>query len=424
MRVCLYEDHGVDNLEPLILSRPVFELLCGQDSLGAKQARAFAASELGWLVRPSLVPLCQAERPNAPVNDFTWLRSEATVLVNGRWLPPSNFVPDLSRPCIAIIGEEVAYAILTPEQLTYCSPNTFGECLETWKQTLASQPAEGRLLRYLWDFVEQNAEQLRLEFRGAQSGPRLLAPGLALVGPVERLSVAPTAQIDPLVVADTTRGPITVDDDAVVTAFSRLEGPCYIGRRTHVLGAKIRAGTTIGPDCRIGGEVESSIILGKTNKYHDGFLGHSYVGEWVNFGAGTQNSDLRNDYGEVNVTVQGRDVGTGLSKVGCFIGDHTKTGLGALLNTGTHAGVFCNLLPTGSYLPRYVPSFCSVWNGTLVDNANLARLFCTAGQVTSRRGTAFTDSHADFFRRLFNETAAQRQRALARHERRKLKRPA
>ncbi len=86
-------------------------------------------------------------------------------------------------------------------------------------------------------------------------------------------------------------------------------------------------------------------MQGYSNKYHDGFLGHTYVGEWVNLGAGTQNSDLRNDYGEVTVTVNGRIVPTGATKVGCFLGDHTKTGLGTLLNTGTNAGAFCNLLP-------------------------------------------------------------------------------
>ena len=100
-------------------------------------------------------------------------------------------------------------------------------------------------------------------------------------------------------VADTTGGPVVIDREAVVTAFTRLEGPCYIGPRTQVHGAKIRAGTTLGPDCRIGGEVEASIVQGHSNKYHDGFLGHAYLGEWVNLGAGTQNSDLRNDYGEV-----------------------------------------------------------------------------------------------------------------------------
>src|SRR5205823_12729762 len=169
--------------------------------------------------------------------------------------------------------------------------------------------------------------------------------------------------------------------------------PCWVGPGTHVLGAKVRAGTSLGPGCRVGGEVEASIVHGHSNKYHDGFLGHSYVGEWVNLGAGTSNSDLRNDYGEVTVVVNGRRVPTGSPKVGCFLGDHAKTGLGTLLNTGTNAGVFCNLLPSGRLLPKYVPSFASWWNGRLEDCADFDALLRTAAEVMRRRGCELTDAH-------------------------------
>ena len=120
---------------------------------------------------------------------------------------------------------------------------------------------------------------------------------------------------------------------------------------------------TLGPTCRIGGEVEASIVHGYTNKYHEGFLGHAYVGEWVNLGAITSNSDLRNDYGEVRVPLGGDPVATGQAKVGCFIGDHTRTGMGSQLNTGTAIGVMCNVLPAGPLLPKHVPSFAAVCYG-------------------------------------------------------------
>jgi UDP-N-acetylglucosamine diphosphorylase/glucosamine-1-phosphate N-acetyltransferase len=226
-----------------------------------------------------------------------------------------------------------------------------------------------------------------------------------------------------MIVADTTQGPIVIDREAVVTAFSRLEGPCLIGPRTQVHGGTIRAGTTLGPDCRIGGEVECSIVQGHSNKYHEGFLGHAYVGEWVNFGAGSQNSDLRNDYGEISVTVNGRLVRTGLNKVGCFLGDHTKTGLGTLLNTGTAAGVFCNLLP-GKLLPKYIPSFASWWNGSLTDRAELASLLRTAAEVMRRRHVDFTETHAALYRHLFEQTSAERRRAVRESEMRALRRSA
>jgi UDP-N-acetylglucosamine diphosphorylase/glucosamine-1-phosphate N-acetyltransferase len=425
MRLCTFEDRGVATLEPLTLTRPAFELLCGQTSLAAKQARHFATAACGALVRPQLADLCRAARPDMPVNDLPWLRAGDTVLVNARWLPPPGPAVALQAPCVAIIGDEVAYAALGPDRLTYCSPNTLDDCLETWKGTLPCCQAGGRLLRYPWELVEHNAEQLRLDFRHTAAGrPPSAAGQLAVVGAVEELFIDPTARVEPFVVADTRTGPVVVDRDAVVTAFTRLEGPCYVGPRTHVLGAKIRGGTTLGPDCRVGGEVEASIIHGQSNKYHDGFLGHSYVGEWVNLGAGTSNSDLRNDYGEVTVTVAGRRVPTGLTKVGCFLGDHTKTGLGTLLNTGTVAGMFCNLLPSGSLLPKTIPSFCTWWNGGLAEQGDLPALLRTAAEVMRRRGAAFGEAHAALFRALYDQSAPERRRALREAEQRRLRRSA
>jgi UDP-N-acetylglucosamine diphosphorylase/glucosamine-1-phosphate N-acetyltransferase len=290
------------------------------------------------------------------------------------------------------------------------------------------------MIRFLWDLVEQNAEQLRHDFmancarRGSPDPayrPVLPSPRhFSLIGQADTFLVDPTAQIDPLVVVETRQGPVVIDREAVVTAFSRLEGPCYVGPWTQVFGARIRAGTTLGPQCRVGGEIEASILHGYSNKYHDGFLGHSYVGEWVNLGASTSNSDLRNDYGAVTVMVNGRPVPTGLTKVGCFIGDHTKTGLGTLLNTGSNVGVFANLLPAGTLLPRYIPSFASWWNGTLADRADLHRLLQTAATVMQRRGCAFTEAHAALFRSLFDQTAAERREALLLAEQRRLRRSA
>ena len=177
-------------------------------------------------------------------------------------------------------------------------------------------------------------------------------------------------------------------------------------------GGEDSHGTTLGPGCRIGGEVECSIIQGHTNKYHEGFVGHSYVGEWVNIGAGTQTSDLRNDYGEVSVPTRGQPVATGLSKVGCFIGDHSKTGLGTLLNTGTSIGVFCNCLPSGGYLPKYLPSFSSWWNGSITEHANLVQLLRTAEDMMQRRGQLLTELHRELFHQLQAQTAAERSWAI------------
>jgi UDP-N-acetylglucosamine diphosphorylase/glucosamine-1-phosphate N-acetyltransferase len=423
MRVCLFEDRGVSDLEPLTLTRPAFDLLCGQTSLAVKQCRAFAASAVGALVRPLLAELCRLESPGVAVNDLGWLRAGPTVLVNGRWLPPANLAADVTEPHLGLVGDQVAYVVLNPDHLTGCSPNTLDDCLESWKATLPHRPTGGRLYRFLWEIVHHNGEQILQDWEADPHSPAPVPAPLAVVGPPELLRIDPTAHIDPMVVADVTRGPIVIDRDASIDAFTRLEGPCYLGPGTHVFGAKIRAGTTLGPQCRIGGEIEASIVQGHSNKYHDGFLGHAYVGAWVNLGAGTQASDLRNDYGPVTVTVDGRRVATGLTKVGCFLGDHTKTGLGVLLNTGTNTGVFCNLLP-GGLLPKYVPSFCSCWNGSLADGADLARALETAAKVMERRGQPFTEAQAALYRTLFDQTAAERWRAQRESEIRRLRRSA
>lgn len=430
MRVCIFEDRGALDLEPLSLTRPVFQLLCGMTSLAAKQSRFFPPGPRGVLVRPYLADLCRLHSPAVPVNDLAWLQAGSIILINGRWLPPSIPMPltELSAPCVALVKDEVAFAVVEPEHLADCSANTLDDCLTRWKTMLPQHPAGGWLIRYPWELVHHNGEQIRADWQTAGTHFALETAaveraGLALVGPRENVLIHPSAYLDPMIVADARRGPIVIDRDAVVTAFTRLEGPCYIGPGTHVHSANIRAGTTLGPNCRIGGEIECSIVQGHSNKYHEGFLGHAYIGEWVNLGAGTHNSDLRNDYGEVTVTINGRRVNSGLTKVGCFLGDHTKTGLGTLLNTGTNAGIFCNLLP-GSLLPKYFPSFASWWKEVLTDRADFTSLLRTAGEVMRRRHVDFTETHAALYRTLFEQTAAERRRAVRDAERRALRRSA
>jgi UDP-N-acetylglucosamine diphosphorylase/glucosamine-1-phosphate N-acetyltransferase len=426
MRVCLFEDRGAEGLEPLSLTRPVFHLLCGQGSLGSKQVRHFAPCTAGALVRPHLADLYREQYPASPVNDLAWLAAGPVVMVNGRWLPPAEAPADLAQPCVALADEEVAYAVVGPAQVADVASDGIDGALAVWRDTLPRREAGGMMVRRAWDLVERNAEQLRQDFGHLRSwaGTDGCPDALAVVGPRDAVLVDPSARLDPLVVADTTRGPVVIDREAVVHAFTRLEGPCYVGPHTHVLGAKVRGGCTFGPHCRVGGEVEASVLHGYSNKYHDGFLGHSYVGEWVNLGAGTSNSDLRNDYGEVTVVLHGDPVRTGLSKVGSFIGDHTKSGLGTLLNTGSNIGMFCNLLPAGPLMPKYLPPYTSWWNGSLKEARDLPGLLETAAVVMSRRGCAFTAAHARLYAGLFDRTAPERRRAIHESDLRRLRRSA
>jgi UDP-N-acetylglucosamine diphosphorylase/glucosamine-1-phosphate N-acetyltransferase len=429
MRACLFEDRGALGLAPLSLTRPVFDLLCGSSPLADQQLRMCPDSQVGVWVRPELCDVVHADRPDATVNESKWLRAGPITLLNGRWLPPLPARPiAATQPCVGMVGGTVAFAVVTPELLAGDLTHGLDDCLERLKRTLPHVNAGGSVVRHLWDLVDANTARLCEEFdhRSAEEDDTAgwRPAGSSVVGPADKLVVDPLAQVDPMVVFDTTHGPITIEAGAIVTAFSRVEGPCHIGAGTHVLGAKIRSGTTLGPCCRIGGEVECSIVQGFTNKYHEGFLGHSYVGSWVNFGAGAQTSDLRNDYGEVIVPLGGQPLVTGTSKVGSFVGDHAKIAIGSLLNTGSVIGPFGQTLPAGRLLPKYVPPFCSTSFDRLVEQTDLETLLSTAASVMARRGRALTSACEDLYRTVFASTAPERRRAMRSEPRQRMRKVA
>ncbi|MDB5306260.1 MAG: hypothetical protein JWO38_462 [Gemmataceae bacterium] len=416
MRICIYEDRRTADLGPLTLTRPTADLLCGLGSLGEKQVRYFGAEVVGHLCRPVLADLLRARDPLSPVNDPAWLRSAPTLLVNARWLPPATPLAPPVRdlfargPVLGVCDGEVAFALLDTRRLQALSPTTVDNCLDDWAQTLPAREAGGHAVRYPWDLIDHNPDQITRDF-GAVCDPTdagFHPAGFALVGPADRLFIHPSAKIDPMVVADTMGGPVWIGSGAVVTAFTRLEGPCAVGPGTHLLGAKVRAGTTLGPQCRIGGEVECSIVQGYANKYHDGFLGHSYVGEWVNLAAGTTTGDLRFDYQPITVRLNGVSVPTGRTKFGSVIGDHTRTGLGVLFDCGSVIGAFAGLLPTGRLAPREVPSFGRYGTDGLTAANDLDRLLDTAGVVMRRRAQELTPALLAVYRAIAGQTVAPR----------------
>jgi UDP-N-acetylglucosamine diphosphorylase/glucosamine-1-phosphate N-acetyltransferase len=378
---------------------------------------------VGYLVRPLVADLAREQHPHAPVNDPSWLRAGPTVLVNARWLPPTRSpgqkAPGTHElfadgPFLAVCDGELAFAAVGPDLLASVTPAGLDDCLEDWLTALPRQEVGGAIVRRPWDLVDRTGRQVAADFAGAFD-PALVGlrpPDVGLVGPADRLFIDPTAVVDPMVVIDTRPGPVVVAAKAVVTAFSRLEGPCFVGPATHVFGATVKGGCSFGPHCRIGGEVEASIVQGFTNKAHDGFLGHSYVGEWVNLAAGTHTGDLRNDYRPIAVSAEGTTIPTGRLKVGSVIGDQAKTGLGVLLNCGSMIGVFACLLPTGRLMPRDVPAFTRVGPDGVTENLGFDGLFATADAMMRRRERSLTRAQEAVYRAVAAQTAAHRRRVV------------
>jgi UDP-N-acetylglucosamine diphosphorylase/glucosamine-1-phosphate N-acetyltransferase len=420
MRLCIFEDRNVASLAPLTLTRPAFDLRVGATTLRERQQRWFGARTAAALVPADRAGVCRLACPDVQLFDPTAPLPGALALANARWLPPSALAAEPPGRGVYLIGNEIAYAIL---HLTDLRGREAAEVLASLPDDLPQRQAEGWLVRYPWELVEHNAAALAKDgaYWAATRASVSVPAGVTVIGPASSVYIDPGARVEPQVVLDTTNGPILIDRDAVVQAFSRLEGPCYVGPRTQVLAARVK-NASFGPDCRIGGEVESTIVQGYSNKAHEGFLGHSYVGEWVNLGASTFTSDLRTDYGQVRMPVAGRVVNTGLIKVGTFFGDHVKTSIGTLFNTGSTVGPFALLLTSGTLLPRVIPAFCRFGHGRLNERTDLGQMFETAATVMARRQREWTEAHADAYLELYEHTAAERLQSLREGEQRRLRR--
>ena len=302
----------------------------------------------------------------------------------------------------------------------------FHDFLDQLVEKLPKKTVDMELAKYQWDVVLKNGKVIDSDFEisGRSGIEGSFHEDSSVYGPEDRLYIAKGAEIHPQVVIDTNHGSVTIEEGAIVFPHSRIEGPCYIGKDTQITRGNIREGCSFGPVCRVGGEVEEAVIHAYSNKYHDGFLGHAYVCEWVNLGALTTNSDLKNDYGSVEVYMQ-RDDGTfsyvdsGSTKVGSFIGDHTKTSIGVFLNTGSNVGVMTLLMSTGGVLPKHIPSFAWYLEGAITGGFGYKKLKETAEIVTTRRGRPLTDADRALLDYVYEMTMEERKR-LIKKDRKKL----
>jgi UDP-N-acetylglucosamine diphosphorylase/glucosamine-1-phosphate N-acetyltransferase len=282
------------------------------------------------------------------------------------------------------------------------------------KQKGEFSPIEVKLAGYLWDLVNQNKSEVENDFERIKPSldfknifKRNEIDDKALIYNIEKVYLGKNCQIDGQVVLDARGGPIFIGDNVTIQSQTRVEGPGYVGEGSILAGGKIREGTSIGPVCRVGGEVEQSIFLGYSNKYHEGFLGHSYVGEWVNLGALTTNSDLKNNYSSVKVKLKGEMVDSGLIKVGSFLGDHVKTGIGTLLGTGMVVGFASNVFGGGMIREKSIPSFC--WGDTnKLEEYKLDKAIETAQIVMERRNAKFKEEEKVLFKKIFEMTKGER----------------
>jgi len=220
--------------------------------------------------------------------------------------------------------------------------------------TGAIAQVHGWWLEDVWDLIRLLQEQLTADIPIATRGMSGSLPRHATILGDQPVFVAQDAVVEPYVVLDATAGPIMVGEGSHVRAFTRISGPCYVGRHVSVLGGDV-TGSSIGDWSKVRGELSTSVVIGHSNKGHDGFVGHSYLGRWVNVGAGTITSNLKNTYGPVAMWTPDGVRDTGMQFLGTMFGDHVKTGIGLRLTTGTVIGAGSNVY--GAMPPKVVAPF-------------------------------------------------------------------
>ncbi len=320
------------------------------------------------------------------------------LVVDARLLPQRHTVAELQQSWHAI-AEEPVLALYSDGELAGLwiarMPAVFAAIEQgVWTAECAAFSAElPRLdltlprLRFLWHAVttleEAFAEAEALLPLGVDPDP-WQRQGTWIVAP-DRVAIAPTAELAPGVVLDARCGPIVVEEAATIQPGAVVMGPCTIGPQALVRAhATVGSYTVIGPGCRVGGEVAHTIFHAYANKQHEGFVGHSYIGPWVNLGAGTTTSNLKNTYGTVRLHLPEGELDTGVQFLGTLCGDHTKTAIGTYLRTGAVLGVSVNLLSGGMYA-RAVPSFS--WGDAAQPRPyQLEKALEVARRVMQRRG--------------------------------------
>jgi len=274
---------------------------------------------------------------------------------------------------------------------------------ETWSGPHDEGPSaeiEGIHLGGAYQLLDTLDAMLARDSESLMEEPAILPTGAIVLGDPGRV-VAREAEVEPGVVFDVRHGPVVVEVGASVRHGSRLEGPLVVGRGTVVLGGFLRR-SVFGPQCRVRGEVSHAIFAGYANKAHDGFVGHSVLGRWVNLGAMTTTSNLKNTYGEVALLVGGRRIKTGRQLLGSLIGDHAKTAIGTLLATGTVVGAGANVFGPDA-VPKEVPPFA--WGNDGTERMHRDGFLAVAERVLPRRGVAWSAAYAASLGAMYDRVA-------------------
>jgi UDP-N-acetylglucosamine diphosphorylase/glucosamine-1-phosphate N-acetyltransferase len=388
----LYDDARARTFEPFVLTRPVSELMAGAMIIRERWELATGLRAAGFIGASHLAHFDEAKAPHAVPNDAEI--PAGSVIANSRFVAAIG--TDLGSAAVGEgpigfhAGDQLcAVTVDTPIRAADLADGSGALESIAGGSRDTRRRITGRWLDNVWDPIDQLPLQLASDIRELASKLQVSGGANATVLGSSGVYCETGAHIEPFVVLDATAGPILICKGATISSFTRIVGPCYIGENTIVVGDAIRS-CSIGDTCKVRGEISNSIMLGHSNKGHTGFVGHSYLGRWVNLGAVTTTSNLKNTYGTVQIqTPEGlRD--TGCQFLGTLFGDHVKTGIGTMLTTGSVLSAGANVYG-GRVSSKFVPPFA--WgDGEPYGTFDLEKFLQVAERMMARRHVELSES--------------------------------
>jgi len=397
--ILVFEDHHLDRMNPITLTRPAFGITCCVYTL--YDIVRMVSPRVRYVVRPHLEKIAARRFPQGEHAGGPTLYINASLAPDVRYVESLRSLLARGKPFLSTSGQRIA-AALVPERISPPSPAApAGIPRFLLESNLPLEESEGlRTFDYpfhvvgaIRDLFPANLDRKIRDGQFTEIRPRVF------VG--RGVRIADTAVLH----ADD--GPIVLDNDVLVMDFCYLRGPLYVGPNSRVIErSSVKEFTSIGNTCKIGGEVEASIIEDYTNKQHHGFLGHSYVGSWVNLGAGTSTSDLKNTYGIVRMECAGERIDTGLQFMGCVIGDFAKAAINTSIFAGKLIGVASMIY---GYVGQNVPSFCNYARSFgQVTECPLETAIQTQKRMFARRNVEQTDDDIALLSAVFEMTREER----------------
>jgi len=395
--IILFDGEVRDHLLPLTFTRPVADLRVGILTIKEKWEQRLSVPA-SFLTQDYLEPL------------FPLTYGENNLLINGSLLPAPELIVRFrsleAGEAYTYQDELIAVCLDASAMEALVSGGEFGH-FEAFE--IEDEIALNRIRRPA-DLFAQNATEIQRDFDLLTTGSfsEELSSTNTLIGPKENLFIAPGAQVEASVL-NVKSGPIYIGEGAKVLEGCLLRGPIALGERSILkMGARVYGGTTLGPVCKVGGEISNVIFHSYSNKGHDGYLGNSVIGQWCNIGAATNCSNLKNDYSETKVWSypENRFTKTGRQFHGLIMGDHSKTGINTMFNTGTVVGVSANVFGEG--FPRaFIPSFS--WGGAKgFQTYRISKAFETAERIMTRRQKELTNPDRKMLEKVFEDTAKYR----------------